>query len=294
MKAACDCPIYINGAVSSENSTLTVKNAIITASNSESSQDNGVGVYLAGYSTSAFENTTVTAPSTGIEIRAGRLTLTNCNVTGGNGNVAATANGNGNTVQNAALAISQHTTNKPIDVTINGGTFTGTAPIYQTDVQGTGSSNVKAEVKNGQFNGTVSAATNGTIAVSGGTFSSAVPVNCCAPGFEPTKNDDGTYGVKIKANLAAEVLDAQGNTVGAYDTLTAAITAAQNGDTVVLLKNVTENVTISADKTITLDLNGKKLTNADEQDTITVALGAESLTVTGTGTVDNVTHGKAA
>lgn len=287
------CPIYINGAVSSENSTLTVKNAIITASNSESSQDNGVGVYLAGYSTSAFENTTVTAPSTGIEIRAGRLTLTNCNVTGGNGNVAATANGNGNTVQNAALAISQHTTNKPIDVTINGGTFTGTAPIYQTDVQGTGSSNVKAEVKNGQFNGTVSAATNGTIAVSGGTFSSAVPVNCCAPGFEPTKNDDGTYGVKIKANLAAEVLDAQGNTVGAYDTLTAAITAAQNGDTVVLLKNVTENVTISADKTITLDLNGKKLTNADEQDTITVALGA-SLTVTGTGTVDNVTHGKAA
>ena len=287
------CPIYINGAVSSENSTLTVKNAIITASNSESSQDNGVGVYLAGYSTSAFENTTVTAPSTGIEIRAGRLTLTNCNVTGGNGNVAATANGNGNTVQHAALAISQHTTNKPIDVTINGGTFTGTAPIYQTDVQGTGSSNVKAEVKNGQFNGTVSAATNGTIAVSGGTFSSAVPVNCCAPGFEPTKNDDGTYGVKIKANLAAEVLDAQGNTVGAYDTLTAAITAAQNGDTVVLLKNVTENVTISADKTITLDLNGKKLTNADEQDTITVALGA-SLTVTGTGTVDNVTHGKAA
>ena len=287
------CPIYINGAVSSENSTLTVKNAIITASNSESSQDNGVGVYLAGYSTSAFENTTVTAPSTGIEIRAGRLTLTNCNVTGGNGNVAATANGNGNTVQNAALAISQHTTNKPIDVTINGGTFTGTAPIYQTDVQGTGSSNVKAEVKNGQFNGTVSAATNGTIAVSGGTFSSAVPVNCCAPGFEPTKNDDGTYGVKIKANLAAEVLDAQGNTVGAYDTLTAAITAAQDGDTVVLLKNVTENVTISADKTITLDLNGKKLTNADEQDTITVALGA-SLTVTGTGTVDNVTHGKAA
>ena len=131
------------------------------------------------------------------------------------------------------------------------------------------------------------------IKVTGGTFSSAVPVNCCAPGFEPTKNDDGTYGVKIKANLAAEVLDAQGNTVGAYDTLTAAITAAQNGDTVVLLKNVTENVTISADKTITLDLNGKKLTNADEQDTITVALGA-SLTVTGTGTVDNVTHGKAA
>ena len=78
-----------------------------------------------------------------------------------------------------------------------------------------------------------------------------------------------------------------------YTTLTAAINEANTGETVKLLKDVTENVTIPAGKTITLDLNGKKLTNADGQDTITVALGA-SLTVTGSGTVDNVTHGKAA
>ena len=78
-----------------------------------------------------------------------------------------------------------------------------------------------------------------------------------------------------------------------YTTLAAAINGANTGDTVKLVNNVTEAVTIPADKTITLDLNGKKLTNADGQDTITVALGA-SLTVTGSGTVDNVTHGKAA
>ena len=78
-----------------------------------------------------------------------------------------------------------------------------------------------------------------------------------------------------------------------YTTLAAAINEANTGDTVKLVNNVTEAVTIPADKTITLDLNGKKLTNADGQDTITVALGA-SLTVTGSGTVDNVTHGKAA
>ena len=250
------CPIYINGSVSTDNSTLTVKNATITASNSGSNQDTGCGVYLAGYSTSAFENTTVTAPSTGIEIRAGRLTLTNCNVTGGSGKVTADANGNGTTVKNAALAISQHTTKKPIDVTINGGTFTGTAPIYQTDVQGTGSSNVKAEVKNGQFNGAVSAATDGTIAVSGGTFSSEVPGNCCAPGFVPTQNGN-TYGVEIKANMAAEVLDAQGKTVGAYDTLAAAITAAKNGETVKLLKDVELTSTLNLAKNITIDGQGK-------------------------------------
>lgn len=78
-----------------------------------------------------------------------------------------------------------------------------------------------------------------------------------------------------------------------YTTLAAAINEANTGDTVKLVNNVTEAVTIPADKTITLDLNGKKLTNADRQDTITVALGA-SLTVTGSGTVDNVTHGKTA
>lgn len=251
------CPIYINGSVSSENSTLTVKNATITASNSGSNQDTGCGVYLAGYSTSAFENTTVTAPSTGIEIRAGRLTLTNCNVTGGSGEVTADANGNGTTVKNAALAISQHTTKKPIDVTINGGTFTGKASVYQTNVQNTGSANVKASVKNGNFNGMVKGETNGTIAVSGGTFTSEVPQNCCAPGFVPKANSDGTHGVKINENMAAEVLDAQGKTVGAYDTLAAAITAAKNGETVKLLKDAELTSTLNLAKNITIDGQGK-------------------------------------
>lgn len=164
------CPIYVNGEVSSENSTVTVKNAIIKATNISSDQDMGCGVYLAGYSTSVFENCTITAPITGIEIRAGKLTLNNCDVTGGNGEVTADANGNGTTVTNAALAISQHTTKKPIEVTINGGTFNGTAAVYQTDIQGTGSADVKIAVKSGTFNGTISGETDGTIAISGGKF----------------------------------------------------------------------------------------------------------------------------
>ena len=299
------CPIYINGAVSSENSTLTVKNATITASNSGSNQDMGCGVYLAGYSTSVFENTTITAPVTGIEIRAGKLALENCTVTGGNGTVTTKANGNGTTVQNAALAISQHTTKKPIDVTINGGTFTGKASVYQTNVQNTGSANVKASVKNGNFNGMVKGETNGTIAVSGGTFTSEVPQNCCAPGFVPKANSDGTHGVKINENMAAEVLDAQGNTVGAYDTLADAITAAKNSETVKLLSDVAEAVTIPADKTITLDLNGKKLVNSENAQDDKVADADRKHTITNNGTltikdsvgggiVDNVSHGRAA
>lgn len=44
---------------------------------------------------------------------------------------------------------------------------------------------------------------------------------------------------------------------------------------------------------VTLDLGGYKLTNIDDQHTITVHKGA-SLTIQGNGTVDNVSHGKAA
>ena len=44
-----------------------------------------------------------------------------------------------------------------------------------------------------------------------------------------------------------------------YETLAAAIAAANAGDTVMLLKNVTENVEIAKEKNLTLDLNGKTL-----------------------------------
>lgn len=77
-----------------------------------------------------------------------------------------------------------------------------------------------------------------------------------------------------------------------YETLADAVAKADNGATIKLLKDAEENITIPAGKTITIDLNGKKITNKSA-DTITVEKGA-ALTINGTGTVDNVTHGKAA
>ena len=137
--------VYVNGVVA--DAKVTLNNATLTA--------DGYGMYLAGNADTTITGGTVSGTTTGIEIRAGKLTLDNCDVTGGSGEVTKNANGNGSTVNNAALAISQHTTKKDIDVTINGGTYTGTAAVYQTDVQGTGSENVKVNVNNGKFNGTV-------------------------------------------------------------------------------------------------------------------------------------------
>lgn len=77
-----------------------------------------------------------------------------------------------------------------------------------------------------------------------------------------------------------------------YETLADAVAKADNGATIQLLKDTAEDITIPASKTITIDLNGKKITNKSAN-TITVEEGA-ALTINGTGTVDNVTHGKAA
>lgn len=68
--------------------------------------------------------------------------------------------------------------------------------------------------------------------------------------------------------------------------------AAEKDGTVTLDKDYTEDITIQQGQNITLDLNGKKLTNV-QSDTITVTKGAK-LTIEGAGTVDNVTHAKSA
>ena len=68
--------------------------------------------------------------------------------------------------------------------------------------------------------------------------------------------------------------------------------ALNAGGEVKLTESVSGDFVVPAGISVTLDLNGKTITNGSGH-TITVKHGA-SLTVTGTGTVDNVTHAKAA
>ena len=90
-----------------------------------------------------------------------------------------------------------------------------------------------------------------------------------------------------------------------FDTLQKAIDAAGEGDTVTLLADVTESVTIDAGETIVLDLNGKTLVNSDGPQDTDVAAADRKHTITnngsltvidnvGGGKVDNVSHGKGA
>lgn len=140
-----------------------------------------------------------------------------------------------------------------------------------------------------------------TISVSGGSFINFDPANCqaegiatnfCADGYTttPTTNSRETiYTVGTGTNNS--VANAGAN----YNTLQSAINSVEanssSTQTVTLLKDVVaEDITIPSDKTVTLNLNGKKLTNVSSN-TIT---NNGTLTITGEGTVDNVTHAKAA
>ena len=125
--------------------------------------------------------------------------------------------------------------------------------------------------------------TEANIEVTGGTFVGFDPANNKAEGvntsflpegYTSTKNADGTYTAK-KVTYVARIGETR------YETLTAAIENAKDSETVTLLKDVTADITIPAGKTITLDLNGKKLTVPTDAGILVQG----KLTVTGNGTV---------
>ena len=120
-------------------------------------------------------------------------------------------------------------------------------------------------------------------AVSGGTFTSAVPADYCAEGFIPTANADGTYGVKAGAYVA-QIGDVK------YETLQAAIDAVKANETIYVLGNIdlgTDELSTYDVKTtvknVTIDLGGYTVTSAGR---FTVYLQVNGWTIQN-GTIQN-------
>lgn len=223
-----------------------------------------------------------------------------------NGDLTITGNGTLDAKKDDCYAVDVQ--DETAKATLENGTFVGnitTVYVFEgTLVVKDGSYSIKQLNSNGvqnQYGLTINCYDqnykNGTakVLITGGTFAHFNPVdnaaegtgtNFATSGYETVEGTDGLYTAQVKSDNAAAIDDVQ------YATLADAVAAANNGDTVTLLKNTVEDVVIPAGKTITLDLNGKKLTNKTGH-TITVEQGA-TLTVTGEGTVDNVTHQKAA
>ena len=258
---------------------------------------------IANYGTMEI-NTGVTVKNAGgysSMIRNGGDVTADCNLTIKGGNFT----GGVNTVKNDSFGV----------LTINGGNFSNTAQYVIMNWN-------KAEITAGTFQtlDTASAVlftsafgSNanyvGELTISGGEFKHASDTqemivdhhdesnkgNAVVTGgkfdadiskYIPTdyvQSADGTVEKLGETNAVAKVGDTY------YKTLADAVAAADN-NTVTLLKDVTADITIPAGKTMTLDLNGKTLTNVNDH----TILNNGNLTITGTGKVDNISHAKGA
>lgn len=234
-------------------------NDTVTLRNSTLNVPNGYGIYFPSSGTLTIDNSVINAKTMGVQVCSGSL-----NVTGADTAINVSGDGIPKTINDgaiedgAAISIVNRTGYKGLsEIKVEGGKFTAKA----------GNDAVKAYNWESQ---TGSAFTqNDKVSISGGTFSSAVDKSLCADGFIPTQNADGTYGVK-EGKFVAEI-GSQG-----YESLQAAIDAAQDGQTVTLLADATEDVVIS--KGITLDLGGKTLTNTNA-DKATISVTGGTVTV---------------
>ena len=175
------------------------------------------------------------------------------------------------------------------DLTIENGTFYGNVSVVQVQ-EGT------LSVKGGTFdlhqkwegsskyliNCIDDAYVGGSanVAISGGTFVGFDPnvspeqkvdgktPSFAAPGVGITRNENGSF--TAVDGMTAQILDKDGNSVKAYNTLADAVAAAQDGQTVRLLADVTLDAQIATGKAITIDGQSKytikaakKLASAD-------------------------------
>lgn len=102
--------------------------------------------------------------------------------------------------------------------------------------------------------------------------------------------DDATTGTESGSTTAPDT-PAENEGVKTIDELNAAITAAGETETTIkLAADITGDVVVPEKANITIDLNGKKITNSVGH----TIMNNGTLTIKGEGTVDNITHGKAA
>ena len=208
-----------NGQDSTFNGNITVNGGIL-----ESTAD--YAIYHPHTGTTTINGGTVYGAAGGVSLNRGKLVVNGGTITSkGTGTTGDWGDGTG---KQDAAAINVNAKYEETSVEIKGGTITAEKDAIL--------------LTNGK---------NGTIAVSGGTFSSKVLPEYCATGFVPKDNGDGTYGVEVDTSVA-EVNGVK------YKTLQAAIDAALRKATVKLLADTKENVTISTPY-VTLDLNGHTL-----------------------------------
>ncbi len=123
--------IYINGQITDPN---PVPEIVVDEGATIISE--GLGIYAAGRADITVRDASITGETGGIEIRAGKLTVEDpAQITSLAQSVGSDPNGSGSTTSGAGIAIAQHGTKLPIEVTILGGEISGGVPIYESNPQ---------------------------------------------------------------------------------------------------------------------------------------------------------------
>ena len=208
-------PAICNNGSNQANTTINITGGTVS-SDSTAIYHPGPGTLTVGLSSCDGDDGhshPVIAGKTGVEMRAGTLNVYCGDITATATEFAANANGSGPTIAGAAIAVSQHTTDKMISVNISGGVLNGIYGVYEKDLQNpdTGS-DVEIVVTGGEISGTTSSIVISDIdsttesvsaAISGGYFSSKVPQSYLAEGKLCTTkaNFDHLYQVVDKCTV---------------------------------------------------------------------------------------------
>ena len=290
-------PSAMGGTITYDNSTLTFEGVEATTTatsgietNGNNTNDtvvlkdstlnvpNGFGIYFPSSGTLTIDNSTINAKTMGAQVCSGNLNVTAGSAITVSGDPVEKLEGDGAIQDGAAISIVNRPGYKGLgQIAIAGGTFTA-----KDDNAAIKAYTWDSSTKQGSaFDNSAK-----TVAVSGGTFSSAVSADLCAEGCTPVANADGTYGVGVPVAQIGDKV---------FTSLQAAIDAAQDGDTVQLLADVVvDDTVIVQDKgAIALDLNGKTISNTKEiwneavkNWSLISVRGNSDLTITGNGAVD--------
>lgn len=246
------------------NTSITLENTKVSAP-----VKSGTAMYLPGEGETTITGGTITG-ATGIEIRAGKLTINEGTIITATGDYEEpVANPSGTTVGGVAVAVSQHTTQLAINVAITGGTFNATGKdgkafleidtVEKEDAEP--SEGVTASITGGAFDASVEAR-NITGFIKGGAFSEMPKMDYFAENYIAQFNaETGKYETKEGSWVAA--IGEEG-----YASLQDAINAAEDGETIILRADIGsadtpatagEIVVDKAGAEITLDLKGKSI-----------------------------------
>lgn len=188
----------ISGNGTRHGTNITIKGGVIEGA-SASDSDGSTGIYHPQDGTLTISGGEIKGVSAAVELRSGTATVSGGKFTATATTFTEKANGSGTTMSGVAFAISQHSTDKDIKVTISGGEFTGVKAIRETDLQNeTGS--ISLAVSGGTFNGEVYSKHCKNF-ITGGTF---INFNPGKPSADADSYLASDYSAYLDNNVATE------------------------------------------------------------------------------------------